>query len=96
MVGRLIGSMTVLAIAVGVSALPAAACNQPDIEVSTKHARPGDWVNFTVSATDAGAGYTVYVQGQEVATGTDPDGGGSRAGSGCPTSGITTCPPRSR
>src|SRR5687767_11967518 len=76
MVGRLIGSMTVLAIAVAVGAPPATACNQPDIEVSTTHARPGDWVNFTVSATDAGAGYTVYVQGQEAATGTDPDGGG--------------------
>jgi hypothetical protein len=76
MVGRLIGVMTVLAIAVAVSAPPATACNEPDIEVSTTRARPGDWVNFTVSATDAGAGYIVFVQGQEVATGTDPDGGG--------------------
>jgi len=68
---------TVLAIAVvAMTAPPATACNQPDIEVSTTRARPGDWVNFTVSATDAGAGYIVFVQGQEVATGTDPDGGG--------------------
>ena len=75
--GRLTGMTTVLAIAVvALTAPPATACNQPDIEVSTTRARPGDWVNFTVSATDAGAGYIVLVQGQEVAAGTDPDGGG--------------------
>src|SRR5687768_12590094 len=76
MMGRLIGMTTVLAIAAAVSAPLAAACDQPDIQVSTKRARPGDTVNFTVSGTDAGAAYVVYAQGQEVATGSDPDGGG--------------------
>jgi hypothetical protein len=76
MVGRLFGLTMLVGVATAVSAAPALACNQPEISVSTTNARPGGWVNFTVSATDAGAGWTVYVQGQEVASGTDADGGG--------------------
>ena len=63
-----------LALALGAPA--AFACDVPDIAMQAEEAGPGDLVAFAISDTDAGAGYAVYVDTEEVVSGEDPDGGG--------------------
>jgi hypothetical protein len=47
------------------------ACNEPAIHIADTSAGPGDTVRFTLSDTQPGATYTVWVEGRVVATGED-------------------------
>ena len=72
--GVRIAVVMLLALALGAPA--AFACDVPDIAMQAEEAGPGDLVAFAISDTDAGAGYAVYVDTEEVVSGEDSDGGG--------------------
>lgn len=55
----------------GMGAGAAWACNEPRLDPSPDTAGPNDPVGFTITGTDPGAAYTVTIEGQTVASGTD-------------------------
>lgn len=78
------------------SAGPAGACLSIDLGLNgslppvgpTPAAGPGDTVRFTISGTEKGAEYVLRIEGREVASGRDGDGGGLASSFTMPDLGV--------